>query len=260
MKKKIIVFFLAMFLTLLNISYGSAHYLWVDKVNTNEFEFKWGHIQHISEPYDPEMIKEIKAFNVEGKIIPVEKEIFPPCLQNKVILRSKEKISLIALISTPKYNIISLTSKVGSFYLHHKHYEMTKEEAQKKNLQISGSFYLQEFTKSLFTSAKIITEPIGLKFEIVPLKDPFNLKDNDILPIKVLFDGKPLEGAAIMTEGSEKPKEVGKTDKQGLAYVKISEIKSSLSNEKVIIVAHHIPFEDTSKADYYLFVTVLYWK
>ncbi len=248
MKRNINIFLLVLSLIFLSVSSVIAHHFFVEKIDTNKFEIKWGHLPNRLGPYNPEMIKEVKAFNLRSKIIPVKRVNF----QNKVILQSKEKISLIAVISTPKYYVVSLTPEGKK-----KYYKMTKEEAQKQNIQILDSFYSQQFAKSLFGFAKIITKPLGLKFEIVPLKNPFKLKDSEILPIKLLFKGKPLKGIVIETEGH---REVGRTNEHGIAYIKVSKIKISGSNTKVILAKYRIPLKDTSKADYLAFTTVLTWE
>lgn len=41
------------------------------------------------------------------------------------------------------------------------------------------------------------TKPVGLTLEIVPLKDPFALKVGDTLPVRVLFQEKPLANAHL---------------------------------------------------------------
>ena len=42
-----------------------------------------------------------------------------------------------------------------------------------------------------------ITKPIGHMLEIVPMQNPYTLKGEATLPIKVLFRGKPLENALV---------------------------------------------------------------
>jgi uncharacterized GH25 family protein len=65
-----------------------------------------------------------------------------------------------------------------------------------------------------------VTLPIGQLLEIVPLANPFALKEGDPLPAQVLWRGRPLEGATLTVErpyaqGSKR--EVLKTDAQGRA-------------------------------------------
>jgi nickel transport protein len=69
---------------------------------------------------------------------------------------------------------------------------------------------------------------LGYRLELIPQEDPFTLKPGDVLPVKVLFDGKPVEagvevdiisGEFPMTKGMELP--VFKTDEHGVAKVKL---------------------------------------
>ena len=88
-----------------------------------------------------------------------------------------------------------------------------------------------------------------MKFEIVPLKNPYILKSEEVLPIKVFFDGRPVEGAAIAINNN---KETVKSNKDGIAGIKISEKgMQSVSAKK------RIPAKDNPDADYLSFTTVL---
>ena len=43
----------------------------------------------------------------------------------------------------------------------------------------------------------LVTTPLGLSLELVPGVNPFTLKANDQLPVKVLLNGRPLAGATV---------------------------------------------------------------
>lgn len=43
----------------------------------------------------------------------------------------------------------------------------------------------------------LATRPLGLTLEIVPLRNPYALKPDRILPVQVLYNGKPLAGALV---------------------------------------------------------------
>ena len=65
--------------------------------------------------------------------------------------------------------------------------------------QIKGkvilSLYYEQYAKCLINVGKKdlinFDKPVGHKLEIVPLKNPINLKLGDFLPVRVLFNGKP---------------------------------------------------------------------
>ena len=42
-----------------------------------------------------------------------------------------------------------------------------------------------------------VTRPIGLKLEIVPQKNPYDLKSGEALPVRILYEGRPLSGATV---------------------------------------------------------------
>lgn len=69
---------------------------------------------------------------------------------------------------------------------------------------------------------------LGYRLELVPQANPFTLKPGDVLPVQVLFEGKPvgagvevdiISGEFPMTKGMELP--AYKTDERGVAQVKL---------------------------------------
>ena len=57
------------------------------------------------------------------------------------------------------------------------------------------SLYYEQYAKCLVNVGRKnlinFDKPVGHKLEIVPLKNPINLRLGDYLPVKVLFNGKP---------------------------------------------------------------------
>jgi nickel transport protein len=59
-------------------------------------------------------------------------------------------------------------------------------------------------------------KPVGHKLEIVPLANPVKLKVGDMLPMQVLFEGKPLAGAILKADYvNDANMKSGKTDAEG---------------------------------------------
>ncbi len=83
----------------------------------------------------------------------------------------------------------------------------------------------------------------------MPLKNPYKLKPNEILPVRIYFDGKPLEGATVETGNHA---EAGKTDKEGHFSVKVSD-----KGMHIILAKHRIPVKDNPDVDFLSFTTVL---
>ncbi|MEW6067165.1 MAG: DUF4198 domain-containing protein [Nitrospirota bacterium] len=210
-----------------------AHHLWVEKEG-NGFKVAWGHPPKI-DPYEPDRLKETKAFDRKGKEVKLERKDS----KDMVYLSSKEDVSMVTLSFEGGYLVSTPDGKK----------RLTKREAQKADLQVIDSFYSSQFAKSLFCYSEVLTRPAGMKFEIVPLKNPFQLKSNEILPVKVIFDGKPIDGVVVET-GSHK--EAGRTDEKGIANIQITE-----QGLQVILAKYRVLMKDNPDADYLSFTTVL---
>ena len=80
----------------------------------------------------------------------------------------------------------------------------------------------------------------------MPQKDPATVKVGDKLPIKVVFDGKPVEGAIITTGGghASDSKDPLKTDKDGMASVTME--KAGL---QMVKASYKVPIKDDPDAD-----------
>lgn len=65
-----------------------------------------------------------------------------------------------------------------------------------------------------------VTKPVGLDLEIVPDRNPYALKGTDGLPVRVLYQGQPLQGALVKLtnlDADERPVETHLTDSTGRA-------------------------------------------
>ncbi len=104
-----------------------------------------------------------------------------------------------------------------------------KNKSQVKN-PLQG-IYSAKFSKAIVTVEKpggsMFSKIIGHELEIVPLKDPATLSKGDVLPVKVIFKGKPAEMAVKATYDGYSSRsnvfaETIKTNQQGLGEIKIS--------------------------------------
>lgn len=214
---------------------ASAHHPWIEKEG-DRFKVAWGHPPKI-DPYEPSSVKEIKVFDKKGKVVKFERKDE----KDTVYLSSKVDVSMVTLSFEGGYLVSTPEGKK----------RLTKREAQKAGLQVINSFFSSQFAKSIFKHSDIVTKPTGMKFEIVPLKNPLFLKQGETLPIKVLYEGKPLEGAKIETGAH---KEAGKTDKDGIANINISG-----QGMQVVIAKYRIASSDPD-ADFLSFTTALTWE
>lgn len=228
--------FSAIIFVLLLTQAAYAHHLWIEKEG-NVFKVLWGHPPEIN-PYEPEKLKEVKAFDNKGKETVLERKND----KDTVYLSSKSDISMIVVSLEGGYLVTTPDGKK----------RLTKREAAKAGLQVIDSIYSSQFAKGLFAYSNSMTKPAGMKFEIVPLKNPYVLKPEELLSIKVFFDGRPVEGVTIEINDN---KETVKTNKEGIANIKMSEkgIQSILAKKR-------IPAKDNLDADYLSFTTVLTFK
>ena len=78
------------------------------------------------------------------------------------------------------------------------------------------SFY---YSKALIAWNDALQNPISIaQLDIVLLKNPYELKAGDSLPIKVFYRGKPLAGVEIEGRDHEI---ISTTDKDGIARVRM---------------------------------------
>lgn len=68
--------------------------------------------------------------------------------------------------------------------------------------------------KSIFSWNEKSNQPMGLRLEILPLQNPFVLKEGDKIRLQVLFEGKPIEGLVFEDQIDDIKKL--KTDKDGI--------------------------------------------
>lgn len=79
----------------------------------------------------------------------------------------------------------------------------------------------------------LATRPIGLTLEIVPLRNPYSLAADHILPVRILYEGRPLSGALVKLTSLEfdaKPLRVVRTDSNGEARFQVPQVGSWLVN------------------------------
>ena len=81
--------------------------------------------------------------------------------------------------------------------------------------------------------AILATRPIGLTLEIVPERDPYALGPDRRLPVRVIFEGRPLGGALVKLTSLEfdaKPLATARTDRNGRAAFRVPPVGSWLVN------------------------------
>jgi len=186
----------------------------------------YGHGEKL-EQYDPEKVKDVKALDCDGHAVQVEVSK----QKESASVASKAKPAVITACFEGGYGV-----KTSDGWK-----KMTKREAQGKH-SVVEALKSRKFCKALLTPCESFSKPLGQMLEIVPEKNPFAVKPGEALPVKVLLDGKPLEGA-VVTTGDSKDAKV-ETDKAGKASVVIA--KPGL---QLIVGSYKAPLKDDPDAD-----------
>jgi nickel transport protein len=215
------------FVVLIFCSSVFAHDIWVEKKD-GKFVVLYGHVdKNKFEPIEPAKIKEAKGFDKNGKDVAVK------------IVQDKDILSI-----APAKDLAAVTLFFdGGFSV--KTTEGNKHVSKREVKEYISSSHSVKYDKTLFGWNKKFSEPLGMRLEIVPTKNPFNIKKGQVLPVKVLFEGKPLEGATVKVKayGKESATELI-TNKEGMADIVIEK-----AGIQIIAARHKIPLKDNPDAD-----------
>jgi nickel transport protein len=152
-----------------------AHDVWlVTKVD--RLELLYGH--ETPEVYNPVKVTDYKGYDVDGKLL---------------MLKTVPMPEAFGLAVDPRVAMITVVFDNG--------YWVAGSSAEWKNVSLETARTFPAFHhpvklhKSLYAWSNRFSEPVGLALEIVPLRDPFKAKG--VLPVRILFDGKPLPNAKV---------------------------------------------------------------
>ena len=120
---------------------------------------------------------------------------------------------------------------------------MSKAEALESEIVVKEAFFSTQYSKTMFRFNEKFAKPLGMKFGVVPLKSPFGLQEGDLLPVQVLFDGKPLVKGKINRGRRTAPLE---TDEDGTAQIPIQ-----AKGWQRIRVVHDTPAPKEQNLDFY---------
>lgn len=224
---RILIAFFAIFF--FGFQQAFSHDTWLEP-KENGLIVAYGHGDK-RDAYDPEKVKEAKAFDCKGEAFPVE----IGRQKEAALLSSKEKPTTVTVLFDGGYGVKTTDGWK----------KITKREAAGK-FTIVEALKSRKYAKALLTPCEAFSKPVGLVFEIVPEKDPFAIKPGEQLPITVLLDGKPVEGAVIRAgeAGHSESKDTLKSDKDGKASVLIEK-----PGPQLIFASHKAPLKDDPDAD-----------
>ncbi len=194
---------LALLIVVLPAAAGQAHFLWVTSEN-GVYVVARGLPPDQVEPYDPGKVKEIKVFSREGALLPLTPQNIPGQAAVKVLGAP----ALVAVVCEWGYRVHTPEGKKF----------LDKITARRQGLKVEEAFFSIQYAKSIFASGTPLTKPCGLRFEIVPLKNPLELKPGEELPLQVIFDRQPLAGCRVkVLKGTD----FLETDRNGQIIVKL---------------------------------------
>jgi len=212
---------------------SSAHDLWIAK-EENAFIVARGHAPDRIDEYNPLCVKEVKGFDAHGKAVSLVGE--PE--RHRYRFRADGSVSLISLQCDWGYRVTTTEGKKL----------MSREQAVHEGFRVINSFFSTQFLKAVVSGGEVVTTAVGMRLELVPLKNPFEISPGEKLPLRLLYEGNPLTDTDIVSHAGE----AVKTNDSGIAAVTISNGKNDLFSARFIVPAEH-----RSDIDYHQCMTFL---
>lgn len=188
----------------LSIIYGDGPYN--NEYNSKQLYYSMG--------YD----KNFKEFKLKAK----RKNVVPLDENKEVSIVVKEHIT--TFDKNEDLVVLALKSNHGFYF------EVKKGELKKGNLlenpKVKEVLAVEKYNVSYVRWDKkpidIKPQPVpNIPFQIVPLENPLNKKVGETLKVQVIDNGKPVAGVDIKTDFDHDGRAVVKTDKNGMATIKI---------------------------------------
>ena len=212
---------------------ANAHHFWIDQEG-NEFVVKRGMFPERIDTYDTSCVKEVKAYGKDGSVLEISRNDKP----DQVRFSTSTEPSM--AVATSKWGYRVMTTEGKKF--------LTRKQALSKGLTVINAFFSIQFVKTIFSPDTPIGQPVGQKFEIVPLQNPLASSTGNSFQVQVLYDGEPLPKTPIFGCDGEK----WITDKDGLAHISLTPKKSFLIYSK-----HWVEAEGRTDIDRLVFRTFL---
>ena len=222
---------LSMFSILISASVVFGHHLWIIQ-DGDGYMVARGALPDRLDSYDPTAVKMIKAVDQEGGEIPItriaEKE--------RALFRTERPLCLAAVRCEWGGRVETTRGKKL----------ITRQEAEKQGFKVLKAFTSTQTSKTMFAETTAISKPLGLVFEVVPLKSPYRLGPDEPLEVKLLFDGAPLKHAVVSLNDQIRTE----TDAKGIARFTVNQ-----SGRQLIAAKHIVPVKDNAEIDHLKFMT-----
>ncbi len=250
------VFSLVLFATLTLATSVRAHYLWltVDKYNPKVGErvkiyIGWGHkFPQDSEPR-LEMVNKMNLviFGPHNKQIPLKLKPKAKRGVEPITMTFQQPGTYIAVLS-----IRTFVTKTVKGYFYKPKNELTN---------VVHSYWSEMVAKAIINVGSptddVLNSKLPYRYQIIPLMNPARLRPGDLLPVKVILDGKPIRTWLYATyAGFSQYKDTfawtTRTDKNGVAKIKLLK-----KGQWLIKAKDSLPYENKEKADEYSFTSTL---
>lgn len=228
--------------------------------DTLRFHFAYGHNYPFGHSfYDNERIEDLYLLSPSGEKQEVGPRVLSKGKSSQVQFESKEKLEegTYLLVMETKGNFGAYTTKGYK----------RESKAELKGKEIKGKVsFSQNFCKALVnvggkSGGDSYSKVLGHGLEIVPLKDPSGLRTNDILPLRVLHNGKPFEKSVMVYAtymGFSNETDVFAYTAWASSYKEgIAEIRLLQPGTWMIFVTHKLPYPDSKLADVYSYQATL---
>jgi ABC-type Co2+ transport system permease subunit/uncharacterized GH25 family protein len=214
-----------MFLSLLLILLPGvlwAHDFWIEKKGS-EFAIVFGHGTQRLE-FDSSKVKTVKAFDLQGKEVGVIKD-------------KKGTAILLKTEGTASLFFVEIDDGYWSKTIYG-----WKNLPKRKASRVVESIRSSYTSKALLSWGEAAQKPVmDAKLDILLLENPFELKGGNVLPVRVLYQGKPISGLEIEAGDHQK---IATTDKEGIARLRLSK------GHQVLSVTYKEPIKDDPDADF----------
>lgn len=157
-----------------------------------------------------------------------------------------------------------LTGQYQFFYTPTKAGKIVYQPKSEIKEPVDYTTYVSRSSKTIIgTGGANVMKPMGMDLEIVPQVDPTTIKAGGLLPVQILYKGKPITpelneeiDVKAVYAGFQTDEDTysfaGHTDKNGMCRVKITQ-----PGTWMVIVERRIPAADNAKADTELYGATL---
>ena len=229
----------------------SAHYPWVNITDytletgsTLKMTIGWGHKYPLAGFLKKDSLESLKITG-PGKTNP------------KLTFISDLEIESEESISEPGAYIVAAKRKAGFYTKTTQGGKRSSKKNLKNVISCSFSHMCMKAVVNVGEGKGKVDVKIGHPMEIIPLKNPIDLRAGDYMPIQVLYNGKPFKGNIYATfAGFSTEKDTfaysTKTDKKGKGKIRILQ-----PGVWLIKASHEEPYPDQNECDVESFIATL---